>query len=212
MILLICILAVAVGLAALNNFFGLKGKKFDIYFGVPGSGKTTVAAWITKGDLKQKIPVYSNVPIKGAYAVEKDDIGVYNIHDGRLIIDEAGAEFNNRKWKSLTEEQIKWFKKHRHFGVDIAVFSQSYDDCDITLRRLATRLFLMKKSIIPYFVKKKRILKKIGINKDTKQIEDQYYFQFFLFGTKYIFCPPLWKLFKKEERYDLPEKEFEVYQ
>ena len=207
---MVWIIVILVGLLVLNRFFGMKGKKFDIYFGVPGSGKTTFAAWLTKYDLKHKIPVYSNVLLKGAYAVEKEDIGVFSIHDGRLIIDEAGAEFNNRKWKSLTEEQIRWFKKHRHFGVDIAVFSQSYDDCDVTLRRLATCLYLVKRSLIPGFVKRKRILKKIGINKDTRQIEDQYYFQFL--GFRYIFCPPLWKLFKKEERYELPEKEFEVYQ
>ena len=90
------------------------------------------------------------------------------------------------------------------------MFSQSYDDCDITLRRLATNLYLVKRSLIPFFVKRKRILVKIGINKDTKQIEDQYYFQFL--GSRYIFCPPLWKLFKKEERYYLPEKEFKVYE
>lgn len=207
---MIYIIIILVGLLVFSRFFGMKGKKFDIYFGVPGSGKTTFAAWLTKYDLKHNIPVYSNVAIKGAYAIEKEDIGVFNIHDGRLIIDEAGAEFNNRKWKSLTEDQIRWFKKHRHFGVDVAVFSQSYDDCDITLRRLATCLYLVKKSLIPGFVKRKRILKKIGINRDTKQIEDQYYFQFL--GTRYIFCPPLWKLFKKEERYELPEKEFKLYQ
>lgn len=208
--LVICILAVVVGLLVFNTFFGMKGKKFDLYFGVPGSGKTTIAAWLTKGDLKHDKTVYSNVPLSGALKIEKADIGVFNIHDGRLILDEAGIDFNNRSWKSLTKEQIEWFKKHRHFGVDIAIFSQSFDDCDVTLRRLATCLYLMKKSMIPYFVKRKRILKKIGINKDTKQIEDQYYFQFL--GTRYIFCPPLWKLFKKEERYYLPDKEFEVYQ
>ena len=207
---MIYLVVILVGLLLFNRFLGMKGKKFDIYFGVPGSGKTTFAAWIAKGDLKHKISVYSNVPLKGAYKTEKEDIGVFNIHDGRLIIDEAGAEFNNRNWKSLTGEQIKWFKKHRHFGVDIAVFSQSFEDCDVTLRRLATQLYLVKRSLIPYVVKRKRIMKKIGINKDTKQIEDQYYFQFL--GSRYIFCPPLWKMFKKEERYYLPEKEFEVYE
>jgi replication-associated recombination protein RarA len=31
---------------------------FDIYFGVPGSGKTTFAAWIAKRCIKNKIPVW----------------------------------------------------------------------------------------------------------------------------------------------------------
>lgn len=204
------ILILVLGLSAVSRFFGLKGHKFDYYFGVPGSGKTTIAAWLTKGDLKHKKTVYSNVPILGALKIDKNDIGEFNIHDGRLILDEAGVDFNNRRWKSLTDNQITWFKKHRHFGVDVAIFSQSYDDADVTLRRLATNYYLVKKSMIPYFIKRKRILKKIKINKDTHQIEDQFYFQFL--GTRYIFSKTLWKLFKKEERYYLPEKKFEIYE
>ena len=49
------------------------------YFGVPGSGKTTVAAYLAKKDLKKKRNVYSNVPITGAYKISKEDIGKFLI-------------------------------------------------------------------------------------------------------------------------------------
>ena len=90
----------------------------NVYFGVPGSGKTTFAAYLTKWALhenalirfarkhsnwalcnallnskylKRRIDVYSNVPITGAYQLDaKSDIGKYMIEDAKVIIDEAG--------------------------------------------------------------------------------------------------------------------------
>lgn len=97
----------------------------NVYFGVPGSGKTTFAAYLTKWALhenalirfcrkhqnpvtrvilnsrylKRRIDVYSNVPITGAYQLDaKTDIGHYMIENAKVIIDEAGIEYNNRSY------------------------------------------------------------------------------------------------------------------
>lgn len=43
----------------------------------------------------------------------------------------------------------------------------------------------------------------------TKEIIDEYFFV--PFGFKYIFCPPLWKLFNTYSRKELPEKEWETW-
>ena len=62
----------------------------SIYFGVPGSGKTTYAAYLARHDIRRGIPVWSNVPITGCYQLDpKTDIGTYMITGGRVIIDEA---------------------------------------------------------------------------------------------------------------------------
>ena len=107
-----------------------------IFFGVPGSGKTTLAAKFVHDNLKHGIKTFSNVPIKGALLFETSDLGVYDISDGCMVLDEAGIAFNNRKFKTLSQSTIEWLKLHRHYGIrDIYVFSQSYDDMDITLRR-----------------------------------------------------------------------------
>ena len=82
--------------------------QLNVYFGVPGSGKTTFAAylakqaqkesiviklcrrfpcrftdWILNGKhWKRKMNVYSNVPISGTYRVDaRKDIGEYLIED-----------------------------------------------------------------------------------------------------------------------------------
>lgn len=184
---------------------------FSTYFGVPGSGKTTVAACLTKRNLKRHIPIYSNVDIKGAYSIDKSDIGVYSMENGLLILDECGTEFDNRSYKTnFTPAQVKWFKKHRHYGMDVVCFSQYWNDIDIKLRNLSTNLYLLTPSLIPFFVCRRKIRKRIGINKDTKDIIDEY--SFIPFSSFYFFSPSVWKMFQTHDKEDLPIKEFDIYE
>ena len=213
-------------------------KVVNIYFGVPGSGKSTLAAYFAKDSLKQSrvitwaqkhpsrfsswllgtsllkrsTPVYSNVPITGCCALDpKHDVGKYMMVDGEVIIDEAGIEYNNRNFKSFPPEAIYWYKYHRHYGCSVDVFSQSYEDMDITLRRLAQNYFVVKKSIFPYFIVCKRIKRKVGIDDNTHQIIDKYYFGLPVLSSKWVFAPPLWKLFNSFSRKELPEKDWPVW-
>lgn len=187
-----------------------KSDILSIYFGVPGAGKTTFAAWLVRNDLKKKRSVYSNVPITGAYKLDpENDIGKKNIVNGRVIIDEAGLEYNSRKFKTFSDEARYFYKYHRHYQCAVDVFSQGWDDVDKTLRVLAQRLYVMKKSFLPWFVIRRTIGKRIGIDENTKQIIDEYYWV--PFSRKYIFSPPLWKTFNTISRKDFPEKVWEKY-
>lgn len=210
----------------------------NVYFGVPGSGKTTFAAYLAKGCLKQsrlitfaenhpcrlsswllntsclkrRQPVFSNVPITGTYALDpKEDVGTYMMSDGKVIIDEAGIEYNNRNFKSFPPAAVYWYKYHRHYQCSVDVFSQSYEDMDITLRRLAQNYFVVKKSFIPFFVVCKRIKRKVGIDDNTHQIIDKYYFGLPIISSKWVFAPPLWRLFNSFSRKELPKKEWKVW-
>lgn len=222
----------------LHKKIGLKpGRELSIYFGLPGSGKTTYAAWLVKKQQKKinkkekklnKIKnkeskyakklkkwieenknIYSNIEIKNAYKVERSDIGKYDIINGRLIIDEVGIEYNNRQFNSFPKAAISYFKLHRHYKTDVDVFSQSHEDCDITLRRLAQKYYVMTKSIIPGFITKREIGRRIGINELTHQIEDRFYWK--LFGIRFIYCPPLWKYFDTEEAPKLEHKKWQKW-
>lgn len=169
-----------------------------IYFGVPGSGKTTYAAKIVKKNLKKGIKTFCNVNILGSIKIDSRDIGRIDISDGDLIIDEASIEYNNRNYKALPQEQIQWFKLSRHYGIrNIYIFSQSYDDMDITLRRLADVLFIVKRSIIPWLIVVKQISRRIGINAESHQIEDQFYFK--AFQLSFCFGPFYWRMFDSWE-------------
>lgn len=210
----------------------------NVYFGVPGSGKTTFAAYLTKWALheniiirlcrrfnnpvsrliikskylKRRIDVYSNVPITGAYQLDaKKDIGYYMIQNAKIIIDEAGIEYNNRNFKSFPPESIYFYKYHRHYQTSVDVFSQSYEDMDITLRRLAQNFYVVRKSLIPFCVVARRIRRKVGVDEHTKQIADLYAMGLPVLDTKRIFAPSLWKLFNSYSRKELPEKDWPVW-
>ena len=198
----------------IGNLFSNRSNFFDMYIGVPGSGKTTFAAYLTKQRRKRARKkkcsnlILSNTPIKGAFKIYKSDIGKYMIQNCLLIMDEAGIDYNNRNFKTFSDDETYFYKFHRHYNVDIAMFSQDFD-VDVKLRKLATRLFIVEKSFIPGFVKRRQISKKIGIDKNTKQLIDEY--KFVIFGTKYIYCPKLWKLFDSFSHKKLPIKEWEKY-
>lgn len=211
----------------------------NVYFGVPGSGKTTFAAYLTKQCLREswiiklckRWPdnsfckrilegkhfrraqgVYSNVPITGAYVLDpQTDIGHYMICNGKVIIDEAGIEYNNRNFKKFPPEAIYFYKYHRHYQTSVDVFSQSYEDMDVTLRRLAQNFYVVRKSLVPFCVTCRLIRRKIGVDDTTHQIADLYSMGVPVLDTRRIFSPPLWKLFNSYSRRELPEKEWEVY-
>lgn len=180
-----------------------------IYFGVPGSGKTTHAAKIVRRNLKKGIVTYSNVVIRGAVKIDSNMIGSVSLTDGDLILDEASIEFNNRQYKSMSKQAIEWFKLYRHYGIrNIYIYSQSYDDMDITLRRLSDVMYIVKRSLIPGLIITKEISRKIGINQDTHQIEDQYFFN--LFRMSFTFGPRYWNMFDSWAAPVLPVRKLKI--
>lgn len=180
----------------------VKPVSLSLYFGVPGAGKSTFAAYLAKKDMKRGRPVWSNFGITGAYKCEKTDWGKYLMTDGRLIIDEAGLEFDNRKMQ-MTDSEIYFFKYHRHYQLDIDFFSQGLD-VDIKIRKLARHIYLIRPSLLPWFICRKEIGRRVGISDVTKEIIDEYYFV--PFGLKLVFAPSVWKLFNTLSRKPLEEK------
>jgi len=178
-----------------------KGYSLSLYFGIPGAGKTTFAAYLARQDLKHNRKVFSNVPITGTIRVEKEDVGRSMMVDGRLIWDEAGIDYDNRKM-DMSKDEIYFYKYHRHYQMNVDFFSQGLD-VDIKIRKLARHIYLVRNSILPFFIERKEIGRRVGIDDISHQIVDEYFFKP---GFKLIYCPPLWKLFNTYSRRQLPEK------
>lgn len=147
-----------------------------VLFGSPGSGKTTVACRSLVKNAKRYNATFANFDCKcctGQDGIDLTGLGCWTFPEYSYIaIDEAGIEYNNRKFKSLPQETIKWFKLHRHYKCDVDVYSQSWDDMDITLRRLADRLFYIRK--LGPFTLIRRVYKRVTVDKNTQQIIDGY--------------------------------------
>lgn len=196
-----------------------------VFFGNIGCGKTTFACRqfhkIEKNDFrlecKGKVPIYDHY-----YANFKTSLAKYNDLQGLgqwtfpehsyIIIDEAGIEYNNRKFKSLPQETIAWFKLSRHYKCDVDFISQSWDDMDITIRRLASELWYIKK--LGPFTMLRRVYKRVGIDETTHQIVDFYEFgkllpcllpyPFHRDNIKIFLRKPYYKYFNSYDKKDLP--------
>lgn len=57
----------------------------------------------------------------------------------------------------------------------------------------------------------KRIRRKVGIDDISHQIIDKYYFGTPVLDSKWIFCPPLWKMFNSYECDILPPKNWRIW-
>jgi len=189
------------------RLFEKKSNRFDIYFGSVGSGKSTYAAKLAFQYLKKKIPVLSNFSIMGCLQFDYKDLGLIDVSNCLIIIDEAGIDFDNRNFKdNFTKSMVRFFKTHRHYNVDIVIFSQDWEDMDKKLRKLATKLYEIKKSYFPFTFKRRQIKKFIGINEMDGQIAELY--EYVPLSSRYTIGFKYWRLFDSYERVELPKKEF----
>lgn len=195
-----------------------------VFFAPPGVGKTSLAArfawweWFRSKFHRNKYwRVYANFPLKHTYTFEKSDIGIFDFSspddEGYVLnlLDEAGIDFNSRRFKEMTDQQIQHFKEHRHYREDWYVFSQSFD-VDKVIRDLTPRLYYLKKCWIwPYTIKALRIHKSLVVDKEQKQLLDGYEFDPWLlriFTTRRYYLPPYWGMFDSWNKRPLKFKEF----
>lgn len=146
-----------------------------IYFGSPGAGKTTLACREIKKKRKRYKYTFANFgcTVADFDNVDLTGLGQWSFPRGSLIeVDEAGIIYNNRKFKTLPQETIQWYKLHRHYGCDVSVWSQSWEDMDVTLRRLADRLYYIRK--FGPFTLQRRVFKRVTVDDKTQQIIDGY--------------------------------------
>lgn len=170
-----------------------------VWFGVPGSGKTSVGAWLSKYSINSGYKVLSNVQIKGTYKVEEEDLGKYDMSfngDGcHLIYDEATINgMDGRNFKSFANTlKPLYFSLHRHMNNRIDVFSQGYDiDKRIRDRTSSNGLFYLQKTAIKGFVMYRKIKKVLFIKKEDKQMIDGFSF----YGLpRFCYVKSVWKSF-----------------
>lgn len=183
-----------------------------LFVGVPGSGKTTFATALSVyANKKLKINVFSNTPIYHTYQVTKDDIGSSLISNGILIYDEAGVEMNGRSWKSMSPDMIKYLKMIRHFKMRSMWFSQDLD-MDPTIRRLASCIYIVRRSKIPFFISAVKVSCKFDIDENTHDLTKKFFLDppiIKIFSTIRIFAPKYWGLFDSWSTYPLPSRTFD---
>lgn len=200
----------------------LRNYKIKLLVGAPGVGKTSVAQWLVLDYLKDDIPVWSNVCLAGAYELDIKDLMEFDFitkdkegnerRGGVLILDEAGIDFNGRQWKDFSTNFIKFFKLHRHFKLDIYVFSQG-NDVDMTIKRLAQEWYKLVRPRIPivknYFVQLIPVTTNLVIDKGDWKII--YEADTSIFNSHFIPIYKTWKYFNSYEVPQLPYKDWDKW-
>lgn len=199
-----------------------------VYFGNIGCGKTTFAVRQFRKQQKHddklkivgKLPCYdhyyANFENKLAKFNDLDGLGTWTFPEhSYIIVDEAGIQYNNRKFKTLPQETIAWFKLSRHYKCDVDFVSQSWDDMDVTIRRLASELWYVKR--LGPFTMLRRVYKTVGIDENTHQIIDKYElgkllpcllpYPFHRHNCEIFFRKPYYKYFDSYSKPELPIKE-----
>lgn len=185
-----------------------------------GAGKTTLLARYAQKELRKMKKgkskykhIISNTPISGVTYIPKlrELLRKYSPEETLILVDEAGIIWNNRKMK-MSDEEIEYIKLIRHYKSKLIAISQSYDDVDITIRRLYTNIYLLNK--IGQITLVRPIRKYVTIDKETEQIVDGYKFKLInSWGTLYRqlyynYFDSYWKPDNKRVHPDF--KEFEV--
>lgn len=158
----------------------------QIIFGLPRSGKTTLLTAIAQKALSHKRlkfnslrfgsgvsyeRVYTNFACSGCYQLDFDSLGKVNYHDCLILIDEVSLLCDSRNYKAFSDNLKFFFALHGHFNIDIVCCSQSYMDCDVKIRRMATDFFLVEKSIFNYSIVR-QIIQVLDV--DNSQIKEFY--------------------------------------
>lgn len=125
----------------------------SLYFGLPGCGKTTLLTYFAKKFTKKGSRyknVYTNVSLSvpGVIYIDNSFIGNYNISDGALLIDEATLFADSRDYKNFGKDKIEYFLLHRHYNVDIYLFTQQWDAVDRKIRVITDRVYYVYKGLL----------------------------------------------------------------
>lgn len=198
MIFVLIILVILVFLFVVNEPKRKNG--VVLYFANIGSGKTTYLSKIAIKEIKRikkgkskYSHIVSNAQISGV--IYEPDIRALlkfgALEKTMILVDEGSIVYNNRKM-NMTEPEIKYFKLIRHYSSTCIVVSQSYDDIDVTLRRLYTEIYILR--YLPLFTLIQPITKRVGIDEQTKQIIDEYKFKN-PFSWRLFFRPLYFKYF-----------------
>lgn len=203
MILLIWVILIfgAIFLIRKLNFHPID-RKLHLFIGKKGCGKSShIAKMVTWCNLHNVTAYTIGISVPGAIMLHRDDLGkVALLPDSILFIDEIGMIFDNRKFKTFSDEARDFFKLQRHYKLTVYCYSQSRD-CDKKIRDMMDYLYIARRSgsLGVY----KRVNKSISIGTDQDgngSIVESYQYSglldmIFFNGISFTYLPKYYDMF-----------------
>ena len=191
--------------------------KLTMFIGKKGAGKTTMIVKYALHYQKKGIPCYSSVPIPGCYTFNPKLLGSFAIEPNAVIfIDEASLLWDNRNFKTFSDDLKAYFRYQRQYRHKVFLFSQAFD-VDLKLRNLCDELYIIR-NIANVFSVARRVEKNITVlsarddGAQQSAIVDDLHYSSLIFapfgGMKFTYIPKYTKYFKSFDPPALPEKEY----
>lgn len=192
------------------------------YFGLPGCGKSTLLARyaqkeikrIEKGKSKYK-RVLCNYYIKGCYKLDFQRLGIDDMSDSLILIDEITLEADSRSFKTFQQHTKEFFILHRKYNIDVIYVTQQWDAVDRKIRELTENLYYMKR--VGMLTVATAIYRKLVITEES-EIKMGYVFPKLMqlitapaHNLQIIIRPLYYKYFASMERPELKKVEFQRY-
>lgn len=144
--------------------------KLIMVFGKKGAGKTTFLTKIAVRGIAKGRKIYSTCYIPGVEIFDPKQIGFRSFDpDSILLIDEVSLIWDNRNWKNMRPEVVKFFRYQRHYKLTVYMFSQSFD-VDKKLRDLTDEMYLLRNRFRIFSVAR-RINKRITVSRPSEDQE-----------------------------------------
>lgn len=189
------------------------------YFGLPGCGKSTFLAKIAKDYQRKGYRVFcmADSPVDGCYLLDWEDIGIYDVSNSVILIDEISLRADNRDYRAFSQAIKRFMILHRHYHCDIIWFTQQYDGVDRKIRELTTCLYYVRSvGSISYAV---RIDRFIHVDRESMQILVGYklsniircLFAWLNGCLKWVYRPRYYKYFDSYDAPKLREKTYKKY-
>lgn len=144
----------------------LLGASCGYITGDRGTGKSTLFAMICELSVLNHYKVYSNYPIKGAFAIptitttrkdgskrvrlDKEFLYSTDLSDSTILLDEARTIWNARAYSDWTIQDEDFFNMIRHYNTQVWLASQVYDGVDLNCRRAVEYTFFLQKCRSPF--------------------------------------------------------------
>lgn len=160
-----------------------------LYFGLKGSGKSTMLTKIALQELKKGNTVYSNFYIPGCILYDPKRLGeFYPEPESTVICDEIALVFNNRNYQDFPKNVNEFITLQRKHRVRFVCATQIFDSFDKKIRGQIDKMYQIH-CYGRVFVVAHQIIKDIRPTEDGSDIAGHYKYAGLIGGLRFAFVP-----------------------